>query len=123
MRVLQHRCPDCADIWELLEGTTPAPDRWISVSERLPAPYRTVIGWIVSGNIADPPGLADSCCYSGRRGVWLFSMGEDDAEVEVTDWLPMPEAPTGSYHNPVTFVPATDITQIDGTAAEQATAK
>jgi hypothetical protein len=57
---------------------------WISVEDRLPEPYETVI---VAGGVG----------FINKSGTWRTPLGLDgtrDIQWKVTHWMPLPEPPT-----------------------------
>lgn len=62
--------------------------QWISVHERLPDRYVTVLAWAKLGN---GDALAGRAYYRSHFKCWAF---EDYSEiVTVTHWMPMPHGP------------------------------
>lgn len=61
--------------------------RWISVEERLPTPYASVLA------CKDNPEMAPIVCYyDDRCGGWLDTI-EQNRVGKPTHWMPLPEPP------------------------------
>lgn len=62
--------------------------RWISVKERLPIPYASVLA------CEDDPEMACIVCYyDDRCGGWMDTI-EQNSVGKVTHWMPLPEPPS-----------------------------
>jgi hypothetical protein len=68
--------------------------RWIPVEERLPTHIHSVLMYVVSdgGALQDSP-YVEIGIYNDTRGKWQMNYGDDDIDVEVTHWMPLPELP------------------------------
>ena len=63
----------------LADGTP----KWIPVTERLPAKYKDVLTYRLSGCDVD-------CCIDTKSGKWF---GDAICCYDVTHWMPLPEPP------------------------------
>ena len=61
-------------------------NEWISVKDRLPEQYKTVIGW--DGH------FMGEVEHHGNDFVWMDDDGFNDF-ADVTHWMPLPEPPEG----------------------------
>lgn len=66
---------------------------WISVEERLPEPFVSVLAYIPSESPL--PTVHES--YIADHDTWVnILLGEKYANGEVTHWMPLPEPPKGA---------------------------
>ena len=73
------------------------PSAWVACADKVPEHARPVIAWIVGPAlvVAGEP-FADVCVFNeyGKGKWWCAAYGtKRDVEVQVSHWLPLPEAP------------------------------
>lgn len=84
---IDDACMMIAD-YLIANGVTFATDKWISVNERLPKPFISVL---VQMPLEEPcPTVREG--FLTNNGTWYAGMYTREAD-EVTHWMPMPEPP------------------------------
>lgn len=74
--------------------------QWIAVTERLPTQPYSVLAWVTKGGLVlpDEPGMRGIVSYFPDRGVWVQSIGQEDAVVQVSHWSELLAPP--AFHSP-----------------------
>lgn len=67
---------------------------WVRVEERLPTHIHSVLMRVVADGlvISDTP-YTEIGIYNDKRGKWQMNYGDDDIDVSVTHWQPLPAPP------------------------------
>ena len=67
---------------------------WVAAADRLPTHIHSVLIVVINdGGISEP--YIEIGIYNDRRGKWQMNSGDDDIDVEVSHWMPLPELPDG----------------------------
>ena len=64
---------------------------WISVKERLPEVWKTVLTF--QPTTTYDKGIIQTCVYIGNPGKWRQAWNHEFLELPVTHWMPLPEPP------------------------------
>jgi hypothetical protein len=75
-------------------GTAKEPEGWIPVGERLPTHIHSVLMWVVNDHQVEGEPYREIGIYNATRAKWQMNFGDDDIDVEVTHWMPLPAAPS-----------------------------
>ncbi len=68
---------------------------WISVNDKLPHAFQTVLGHVTSGGlVVMDEKMIDCVGYDPERKVWLQCVNGNDAVVKVSHWMHLPYPPT-----------------------------
>ena len=69
------------------QATSDQTSEWISVKDRLPEDYETVL--VYDGDFVQPSS------FHGKYGFWTTDCYEADSIYGATHWMPLPEPPKG----------------------------